>query len=387
MAPSPAAQRLAFVDGMRALSALWVIAFDVWRFQGSPDLWPLTPLFQSGHLGVEVFMVLSGFCLFYPFAHKGALPPGHWRQFFIRRVRRILPPYYVAIAYAIAMPLAAAALLARFRVHAPLPDRPTAWDLASHLTLVHNLFPDVRSTLNASFWSLSLEAQFYLVFPLMAIAVLRARWLGVAAIAGLCLLYRGAVTLGLFGVDPTVSTTAYGAIVGRLTIFGAGMLAAWIVRNGMAGPVSQGMNRLGDTMTLPMLALGYWWYFHPWGPVPLSDMVIGTAIAWALVRYATTPRRVAAWLSAPWLVAIGEISYSFYLINRPTCYYVGVAVRHWLKANDGIQLVASLGLGVLVSLAIARLFYQAFERPFLLARSGQATTPVGLRTTLTSAGT
>lgn len=98
--------RLDYIDALRGIAALWVVAFHTVHLysaqQSSPN--PVTQAFVSvaeyGHLGVNLFLVLSGFCLFYPIARKypaQAPVTPTFRSFMKRRARRILPPYYALL--------------------------------------------------------------------------------------------------------------------------------------------------------------------------------------------------------------------------------------------------------------------------------------------------
>lgn len=358
----PPASRLAFVDALRGLAALWVILYDLWTFQGAPELGPLTGLLRSGHLGVEVFMVLSGFCLFYPLVRRQSWGSDTWRRFAWRRARRILPPYYVAMIFAVGLPFALAPSFQTLGAPVPPPSWPSAWQWLSHLTLIHNLFPEVRSGLNPSFWSLSLEAQFYLIFPLMALALARGRLAGLLLLLGGCLAFR----LGLGALDlanPAV-LSGFGSILGRLTIFLAGMLAAW--RLALLAPRAEPAPGGWWWLLMPGgLALGYHLYFHPVGLWPLSDLVLGATVATFLVRRGMGPLRGLGWLTHPYLVALGEISYSLYLIDRPICYHVSLAVAHLWPGSVVQHLALSAALGIPLSIAMAVRFHFWFERPFM----------------------
>ena len=105
-APREAQRRLGYVDGLRALAALYVVAshcmLEIWfnRHPGRLAGWLAWPL-SFGHQAVSVFIVLSGFSLMLPVARKGNhLPRGVW-GFYLARVRRILPPYYLATTFSL----------------------------------------------------------------------------------------------------------------------------------------------------------------------------------------------------------------------------------------------------------------------------------------------
>lgn len=368
MSDTKPVSRLAYVDGLRALSALWVILYDVWRFNREPDLGLLTPLCASGHLGVEIFMVLSGFCLFYPMAHLWHLPANHWRTFFVRRAKRILPPYYAALLYAIVLPHALSPLFRAAGLNPAPGALPDATSLFVHATMLQNLV-DLPSLINPSFWSLSLEAQYYLVFPLLALAIMRWRWKGVIAILGVCALYRLGFLAVLGANLSRQEFLLFNSIVGRLAIFTAGMVVALVIRES-GGKRPEGLlDVLWGLSTVPLVMLGFYWYFHPVGPWPLSDVCLGIAAGGILLRHADAPRGLGRALAWPALVAIGEMSYSFYLINRPTCFVVNHAVTQLVPGSPAVQMGVTLAVGVPLSLGIAALFYRGVERPFMVKRS------------------
>ena len=99
-------RHLAYVDGLRALAALWVLAAHVYGtawpnyvadppggFVGLLSGWMI---FGNGHYAVAAFIVISGFCLGLPIVRAGGVLRGGALRFFARRARRILPPYYLA---------------------------------------------------------------------------------------------------------------------------------------------------------------------------------------------------------------------------------------------------------------------------------------------------
>ena len=167
-------------DGFRAASALLVLWFHFWQQNwlrpeiALPFLAPvglasinLEWLPRSGYLFVDALLMLSGFCLFLPVARavaEGRPDAGRIdaRDFYRRRVARILPSYLFCLAVIL--------------IFCVLPDWPYAaakdfWtDLLAHLTFTHSFFPAsyLGTQLNGALWTLSIEAQFYLLFPLLA---------------------------------------------------------------------------------------------------------------------------------------------------------------------------------------------------------------------------
>ncbi|WP_161977007.1 acyltransferase family protein [Dictyobacter kobayashii] len=154
------------MDGVRALACLGVVSFhlNLWSYIG--HVWHpffgdfgamISSLALIGETGVLLFFLLSGFLLFLPYA-KSMLFDSDWpslRRFYIRRVFRILPAYYVAL------------FLMLFYLN---PDylQPAYWDkILLFLTFRMDL-PATYQQLNPPFWTLAIEFQFYLLLPLLA---------------------------------------------------------------------------------------------------------------------------------------------------------------------------------------------------------------------------
>ncbi len=165
---------LDYLDGLRALAALFVIAHHAHR----TVWWPTYPgglsgllvsPFLYGHFSVSVFITLSGFCLMLPVVRGDGHLRGGLAAFFQRRAWRILPPYYLAMLACLA--------LARFHE--------TRRNVLTHLLLVHNLLPTTYSGINGAFWSIAVEWQIYFAFPLLVWGWRRigAGWLTLATVA------------------------------------------------------------------------------------------------------------------------------------------------------------------------------------------------------------
>jgi peptidoglycan/LPS O-acetylase OafA/YrhL len=160
---------IAALDGVRACAILMVIVFHVNWIDGNYQKlwdWRSNPLASSlaiaGGTGVTLFFVLSGFLLFLPYA-KALLFAGRWpqaRTFYLRRALRIMPGYYLSLLLLIL--LSAPAYLQA----ANLPAT------GLFLTFFMDSSPQTFRALNGPYWTLATEWQFYLLLPLLALAIL-----------------------------------------------------------------------------------------------------------------------------------------------------------------------------------------------------------------------
>src|SRR3954447_16054348 len=180
-------QRLTGLDGVRGLAALFVVVHHVFlrAFPGYPvDHAPFwAAWFIYGRFAVVVFIVLSGFSLALSPARHG------WRldglsRFARRRARRILPAYWAALVFSLAV--------AWFVVAPPGQGAPGAKSVLVNGLLAQNLV--AAPSPNRSFWSMAVEAQLYVVFPLLLLMV--RRW-GAAAMVGAVTV--AVATVGIWG--------------------------------------------------------------------------------------------------------------------------------------------------------------------------------------------
>jgi peptidoglycan/LPS O-acetylase OafA/YrhL len=143
----PGKVRLRFVDGLRGLAALYVLLFhlglnsDEVAGSYSPAVQVLRSVLGEGHLAVVVFIVLSGFSLMLPIARSGTgRLTTSLLEFARRRVRRILPAYYAALALGLVLVLGYTALGPLLSLkRQPVTGVLEPGTIISHLLLVHNL--------------------------------------------------------------------------------------------------------------------------------------------------------------------------------------------------------------------------------------------------------
>ncbi|MEU6715903.1 acyltransferase [Nonomuraea sp. NPDC046802] len=353
-------RRVAGLDGIRGLAALFVVFHHVWllSFPGFPrDTGPGWASWMIyGHFAVVVFIVLSGFSLALSPARNG------WRLdslsgFARRRAWRILPPYWAAVAFSL--------VIAWTLVPQPEQGVPTAKSVLVYGLLLQDVFGSPSP--NGALWSIAVEAQLYVVFPLL-LPVLRRMG---------ALVMVGAVTAVVVAVGllaPVVP--AVGALM-RLTpqfaaLFALGMAGAGVVRLRRRVPLQW----LALAALLPVLALivvnGSMWTV---ANLYWIDLIIGPATVLLLAAVATGRPRPLVWLlDTPPVRSLGSFSYSLYLIHAPIVVNVH-ALLIAPRMEQGVPaFLVCLAVAVPVTVVAARLFAAVFELPFTRNR-----TPAALR--------
>lgn len=212
------------LDGVRAISILIVVWFHFWQ---QSWLMPIVGDFnidwipRNGALWVDMLILLSGFCLFLPYAHSMVYleEAPATSSFYVKRATRILPSYYfnlIIVFFFFALPLG------------EYNNSRIMWkDILSHLTFVHNLSYDtlIGTRLNGVLWTVALEVQFYLLFPLLA------KWFQKRPI----LTYSGMTLLGIISSAficnhfPSLNQSLYvNYPLTFFSVFANGMLGAWV---------------------------------------------------------------------------------------------------------------------------------------------------------------
>lgn len=371
----PPAERLAFLEGIRGLLALYVATGHVFTMvdpstmTGFPSVAPpwlqtLATPFLHGHIAVAMFIVVSGFSLQLGLLQSGG--NGEVRTlggFFRRRALRILPAYYACllVSTAVAVWITPRYPYPPFTLYLPV----NAETFVSHVFLVHNLWPAWMLKINGVLWTVAAEAQLYLAFPVLA-ALQAHRGRGVALLVGAIfglLLNEALLLVGTSGPFPPASYLrlwfAFLFVVGMASAhlvfrppLRGGRIELWIGAAGWLGLVG-GIAALVATKAYEA-----------------SDVPLGIALA-CLCALGTMgggglPIRL---LGARPLAALGAFSYSLYLVHHPIEQIV-YALRPPTIQGVGPTLAWLAGLGLPTMLGVAYLFSLAFERPFLRRASG-----------------
>ena len=374
--------RLEFLDGLRGLAALYVALFHivsgqglVWRDQ-PPALRLALGWVRYGHYAVDVFIVLSGFCLMLPVARSAAGGlRGGTVSFLKRRAWRILPPYYAAVGVSLLLILAAR--LAHTRVQADQPGVFSAGDLLAHLFLVHNLTWAWGGSINIVLWSVATEWQIYFLFALLLLPAWRRFGSGAAIGLGFGLGYLPHLLLpageNLDGARPWYLGLFAMGMAGAVVCFsGDPRRTAWLGRVPWGG--------LGAALGAAVVV----WELrstHEMETLWLKDPLVGAATVCLIVSCVKSLREPGKRRASPALrlldarpvVLLGGFSYSLYLMNIPAM-WVFKLFLHPLHPSPYAELALRLTVAPLVVLGVAYLFHLAFERPFM---TGFERSPLG----------
>ena len=182
---TPDIRHIDALDGIRVLIILIIGWFHIWQqswyspsFTIGNEYISLDFLLRSGYMWVDGMLLLSGFLLYLPYTQAGSQLPKAG-PFYKRRLIRILPSYLLAVAFFFT--------LACFEnKYGNLTD--ALKDLGAHLTFTHTFFyfSYLGSPINGVLWTLAVEVQFYLLFPLLAFCFKKKpvlTYMGMAAIA------------------------------------------------------------------------------------------------------------------------------------------------------------------------------------------------------------
>lgn len=223
------------LDGIRAIAILIIVWYHFWQqswlqpikeveflsvFHCNPINFDW--LVRTGFEMVDMMLLLSGFCLFLPYARSmvyGVEEPSV-KKFYKKRVARIVPSYLIAIVIAVIVAVA----------NGEYASNEEMWgDLIPHLFFGHNFFEQsyIRTKLNGVLWTLAVEVQFYLIFPL--VAKLFKRWM--------CQTYVAMVAISWvfinWGILDRVPVEKHSMWINQLPtflgVYANGMLAAFAV--------------------------------------------------------------------------------------------------------------------------------------------------------------
>jgi len=345
------------LDGLRGFAALWVLAGHCMILTG----WSL-PIIGQPDLGVDLFILLSGFLMVFQARIRSEREdwgrPSTWAAFWVRRVFRIAPLYYVLLA--VALLLGPWIYADRVAIDAALGHQvqsPSRYldagpvNIWMHLSFLFGLVRSYAFRTPLPDWSIGLEMQFYAAFPFLYLLARRTGWIaGSIVAAGLGL----AIALALRWAHITYPMPSLLAL--KLHLFVAGMLIAaaadrssWMKAVHLALvmlltsiPIggAHGLRNLAirETLAIGFFALIYWRSVQPIG---LLSKLLGSPVA-------------------HWL---GELSFGVYLFHLLIMHRAAA----WAITQPGLhgsaRFLVVLGITAPIAYGLAAVTYRFIERP------------------------
>ena len=313
--------------------------------------------------GIYLFFVISGFCIHLHWAKARAAdirePVINFFYFWKRRVRRLYPPYFAALAlYLIYLAYKTPVHVSGFYL----------WDVLLHVFMLHNLDPRTAYSINGAFWTLAIEEQLYLAYFLLLFLRIRYGWTRTLLV---CLSARViwflmsrslSEPLGLhIPVTEAAAASWFIWALGALSVesaLGIIKLPDWCFR------ISVGAFGLACAVALSQLlpyqkgwvhSVGWLMMDPSWGLgfFVLVNCAVAAEQRWRL-RKLQAPRLISA------LAPIGLISYSLYLTHS-------FVLMHWYWFGFTRRHILTISVLIMTPLAVvfAWGFFRVFERPFM----------------------
>ena len=336
------------IDGLRALAVLAVIAFH-----GFPGY------LAGGFVGVDVFFVISGFLISGIILDETRVGMFSLKKFYARRVRRIFPALCLVLVVS---------LLAGWWLLLPADFVRLGKQLAASAAFVSNFYlwfqsgyfsPDARTFPLLHLWSLGVEEQFYIVWPLIIIGLRsRPNW----TISAIVLIGVSSFCLNVALIDNHEAD--FYSPVTRAWELMLGASLAWLRRRDDMAPPSK---RSADIATIAglLLILGSTLLFDQQSSYP-GWLALVPTIGTSLILWGGASSGVAASiLSTRPLVFVGLISYPLYLWHWPLLVF-----SEAFKFAPLTQL--ERGLVIVVSFILAWLTYELVESKFRAGRTSRA---------------
>ena len=371
--------RLLSIDALRGVAALGVVLYHAvlqtaGLVPGNLFRWPVESikfLSSFGYIGVFLFFVISGFCIHLQWARnrsRGNSKSPSFLAFWKRRVRRLYPPYIVALALFLLMTAYTVGIdVTHFFVY----------DVVLHLLMLHNLDPNTCYSINGVFWTLAIEEQLYLAY--FVLLLIRKRWgwgltLVVCALARVGWFFFSHVVWVYTGFGIPVPEAAlshwFTWALGALAVeafFGVTELPRWcrsLSLGAAAIVIASAISALLPFIQKDTLIHdASWLLMHPlWGFG--FFVVVNRAVSWERKHnYARNVGTLIANQGLPRLVemsaAIGVFSYSLYLTHEL------VIMQSWRFTTSLPPILNTLFVLTPATIVFAWVFYGMFEKPFM----------------------
>jgi peptidoglycan/LPS O-acetylase OafA/YrhL len=346
------------LDGLRGLAALSVFIHHVWSHQLGSDGVPEAHGFwgvvgNELRLGVILFFVLSGYLLYRSFIHhlRHDTRP-HLGRYLKRRAARILPAYYVAVI---------GSFLLLWGSAIPGLGLPPADQLPLFAVFGQNYSADTFLTLDSPTWTLCIEVGFYVLLPILVVALLRIRAGWRFQAGAVAAMIAAGIAWRVAAVELDAGPIWENMLPAWLPYFGFGMAVALWTEYARPERIPAGRTLLwlaaGSALIVANAALLATQAGTDASRL-LSDLPsgIGFALFTAVGLVGTGP--ALAWMRTRWLIGLGIVSYGFYLWHLPLLFFL-----RGLHPDGGFLITLSAAFPL--ALLAGTLSWILVERPVL----------------------
>ncbi len=345
-------KKLDYVDSLRGLAILCVIMIHTNQFGNSSVPIILRKIIGEGARGVQLFYLASAFTLFLSFKNRCDKEKFPVRNFFIRRLFRIAPLYYLGIVYYIFQD----GLGSRYW----LGSEPhiTVLNIISNFTFLHAFNPFWINSLVPGGWSIGVEMTFYAIFPLLFLKIKSLNQAFIFFI--ISILLRLLLQLEFEKFPLIMDSRLWNEYLflyfpSQMPVFALGIILYFIIiENETSKAVSGKLIILMCGLMLVQLTLNTPYFFPH--HILFGIGFLGLGIALSKFRFMLFVN--------PVINYIGRISFSMYLVH--------FAVLHWLAyyhfidffENGTVNYLTRLGLVFGLTVLLSGLLYRAIEIPF-----------------------
>ena len=377
--------RLRGLDALRGIACFAIVLYHATDRAAVPAgllQYPVRAIhfvIAQAYISVFLFFVISGFCIHLQWARargRGEEPKIPFGAFWKRRIRRLYPPYAIAIALYL--------VLSAITVGLPI-TRFVVYDVVMHLLMLHNFDSHTAYSINGIFWTLAIEEQLYLAYFLLLF--IRGRW-GWTWTLIVCLVARVGwmffshfvwvkTGFGLPVPEAAAShwlTWALGALAVE-AVYGVVQLPRWTrdlriatVVITIASIISAYLPSISKDTPLHDIC---WFLIHPlWavGFFIVVNRIVVAELGW--VRELRLPSLISIYAT------LGLFSYSMYLTHELTI------MQSWRWSNSAYLQVVNVFIAIVpATIFFAWVFFWFCEKPFMVRHS--ATAPAGATAAIT----
>ncbi|AOX15988.1 acyltransferase family protein [Kozakia baliensis] len=362
------------LDGLRCLAVLMVLLWHstiriVREGEISPSLQPSVDavyrFVPHGEVAVDLFFIISGFIIAKPFLNRA---PSMWKivDFYLRRLKRIHPPYIIALL------LCSLPILSGFFHVTPHHNIGLYKNLFASLFYICGILYNSDSYFIPPTWSLEVEAQFYIAFPLIMLAYLQIQARKHRMLAATALACMSIIAASYWhNVHPFDGRFRY-AFLAHFHLFLLGIILSDFSNSLKACQFSQ--SKTADLIfAVGLMALlatgielnhvnaeapGFWLY---------ASIATGAGLSSCMVFLGALYGKIAKHiLSLPWICLTGTMCYSIYLLHDPLMEGITKLFIHRITFHSPALLFAFWTVAFLsIAWTAGFIYYTCVERPFM----------------------